>query len=74
MSEKKTNKAPKAIEHKYPIEELLTNSYAITGHKPEVAAGALFGCKEKELTKEEFKERVDKFLKTEVEKPKKEVK
>jgi len=75
MSDKKTTKsAPKATEHKYPISELLSNSKAITGYRPEVAAGALFNCKDKELTKEEFKTKVNGFLKAKVKQPKKEVK
>ena len=75
MSDKKTTKsAPKATEHKYPIGELLSNSKAITGYRPEVAAGALFNCKEKEMSKEDFNTKVDQFLKKKVNQPKKEVK
>lgn len=51
---------------KYPIEELIKNTKALTGHKREVAVGALFDCKEKELTKDDFKKLIDAFLKRKV--------
>lgn len=66
MSEKIDKAAQKAREHKYSIEELLLNSKAITGHRTEIAEGALFNCEEKELTKEEFKTKIEEFLKREV--------
>lgn len=53
-------------EVKYPIEDLIKNSKALTGHKREVAVGALFDCKEKELTKESFKKLIEDFLKRKV--------
>lgn len=54
------------LEVKYPVEELIKNSKALTGHKREVAVGALFDCKEKELTKDDFKKLIDAFLKRKV--------
>lgn len=67
QTEKKTTKeTPKATEHKFLIDELLSHCEELTGHKREVAEGALFGCKEDRLTKKEFIERVNKFLKKEV--------
>lgn len=54
------------VEVKYSIKDLTENSKALTGHKREVAVGALFNCKENELTKKEFKDLVDKFLKRKV--------
>lgn len=64
MSEKK--KTPvKNAEHKYSIDELILNSKSITGYSSDVAAGALFNCKEKELSKKEFKNKIDEFLKKE---------
>lgn len=54
------------LEVKYPIEELIKNTKALTGHKREVAVGALFDCKEKELTKDDFKKLIDAFLKRKV--------
>ncbi|WP_446897430.1 hypothetical protein ACSVC9_10430 [Clostridium sp. LBM24168] len=53
-------------EVKYPIEDLIENSKALTGYGKEVAVGALFNCKEKELTKADFKKAIDEFLKRKV--------
>jgi hypothetical protein len=53
-------------EEKYPIEDLIENSKTLTGHNKEVAVGALFGYKEKELTKADFKKAIDDFLKRKV--------
>jgi hypothetical protein len=53
-------------EVKYPIEDLIENSKTLTGHNKEVAVGALFGYKEKELTKADFKKAIDDFLKRKV--------
>jgi len=53
-------------EVKYPIQELIKNTKALTGHKREVAVGALFDCTEKELTKDNFKKIIDAFLKRKV--------
>lgn len=61
-----TKAAPKPAEHKFLIDELMAHCEEITGHKKEVAAGALFDCKEDRLTKNEFISRVNKFLKREV--------
>jgi len=65
MSEnKRTTKATKkSAEHEYLVEELILNCEAITGHKQEVAAGALFGCEKEKMTKEEFESKVKQFLK-----------
>lgn len=66
-TEKKTTKATlKPTGHKFLIDELMAHCEEITGHKKEVAAGALFDCKEDRLTKEEFISRVNNFLKKEV--------
>ncbi|AOY77192.1 hypothetical protein [Clostridium formicaceticum] len=73
-TKKTTKSAPKPTEHKYPVEELLLNSKAITGYRTEIAAGALFNCKEKEMSKEDFNTKVNQFLKKKVNQPKKEVK
>lgn len=51
---------------KYPIKDLIENSKALTGQGKQVAVGALFNCKEEELTKDEFKKKIDEFLKKEV--------
>jgi hypothetical protein len=53
-------------EVKYPIGDLIENSKALTGHSKEAAVGALFNCKEKELTKKDFKSLIDTFLKRKV--------
>lgn len=53
-------------EVKYPIGDLIENSKALTGHNKEAAVGALFNCKEKELTKADFKKAIDEFLKRKV--------
>ncbi|PRR85964.1 hypothetical protein [Clostridium luticellarii] len=53
-------------EVKYPIGDLIENSKALTGHSKEAAVGALFGYKEKELTKADFKKVIDDFLKRKV--------
>ncbi|WP_017752521.1 hypothetical protein [Clostridium tyrobutyricum] len=53
-------------EIKYPIEDLIENSKALTGYGKEVAVGALFGSKEKEMTKDNFKNLIDTFLKRKV--------
>lgn len=66
-TEKKTTKAaPSPKEHEFLIDELMAHCKELTGHKKEVAAGALFDCKEDRLTKKEFISRVNKFLKKEV--------
>ena len=49
------------IEPKYPIEDFRSNAKAL-GYKPEVVTGALFNCKEKELTKVKFEKKVKDFL------------
>lgn len=49
-------------EVKYPVEDLIKNSKALTGYGKEVAVGALFNCKEKELAKDEFKKIIKDFL------------
>jgi hypothetical protein len=51
---------------KYPVEDLIENSKALTGYGKEVAVGALFNCQEKELTKDAFKKSIDDFLKRKV--------
>lgn len=53
-------------EVKYSIEDLIENSKALTGYGKEVAVGALFGSKEKEMTKDNFKNLIDAFLKRKV--------
>ena len=47
----------------YPIIDLIENSLKITGYKSFVAIGALSNCKEKELTKEQFRKIVEDFIK-----------
>lgn len=53
-------------EIKYSINELIENSKALTGQGKEVAVGALFNCKEKEFTKDDFKKKVKGFLERKV--------
>lgn len=53
------------IEEKYPIKDLIDNCKAL-GYTREVVAGALFNCKENELTKSEFKVIIDDFKKGKV--------
>ncbi|RMD05063.1 hypothetical protein D9O40_00730 [Clostridium autoethanogenum] len=55
------------VEIKYPIEDLIENSKALTGSSKAVAVGALFNCKEKELTKDDFKKIIKDFLGRKVE-------
>ena len=50
------------VEIKYPIEDLIENSKALTGSSKAAAVGALFNCKEKELTKDNFKKIIKDFL------------
>ncbi|ABR48721.1 hypothetical protein Amet_2569 [Alkaliphilus metalliredigens QYMF] len=73
-TKKTTKPTPKPTEHKYKIEELILNSETITGYRTEIAAGALFNCEEEEMSKENFKTKVNQFLKKKVNQPKKEVK
>ncbi len=54
------------VDIKYPIEDLIENSKALTGSSKAAAVGALFNCKEKELTKDDFKKTIKDFLETEV--------
>lgn len=52
-------------DEKYPIEDFKINCEAL-GYSKEVVAGALFDCKENEITKTEFKKRVTNFLERKV--------
>lgn len=54
------------VEDKFPIEDFINNCEAL-GYRKEVVAGALFNCKEKELSKMEFETLINNFLKREVE-------
>lgn len=47
----------------YPISDLIQNSEKLTGYKSFIAIGALNGCDKIEMTKNEFKELVNNFLK-----------
>lgn len=58
-----TKKQAKPEEHLYALDELIRNCEAITGHKKEVAQGALFDCKKEKITKAEFETKVKTFLK-----------
>jgi len=53
-------------EELYPVKDLINNCEALTGYKKEIAVGALFDCEKKELTKEEFKDKIKVFLKRKV--------
>ena len=64
--EKKTTKTPKAVDHKFLVEDLMDNCEELTGHKREVSAGALFDYKEERITKDDFIKKVNSFLKKEV--------
>jgi len=55
------DKAPEAP--KYSTQELMANAGALFGCRPEVLAGALHGLGKAELTVEQAKARIDKFLK-----------
>ena len=61
MAEKKPVQAPR-----YSREELLANSEALFGVRPEVVAGALHGEEQNELTVDEVRRRIDQFLKRKV--------
>ncbi len=52
-------------EDKFPIEDFVSNCEAL-GYRKEVVAGALFNCKNKELSKKEFEKIVKEFLNKEV--------
>jgi len=52
----------KKKESKYPRDELINNSQAIFGVKPEVVVGALYGNSAEELTKSEVQAAIKKFL------------
>lgn len=54
-------------EELYPVHDLIENCEALTGYKKEVAAGALFNCGKKEMSKKEFKGRIENFLGKKVE-------
>lgn len=53
-------------EELYPVQDLINNCEALTGYKKEIAVGALFDCKKKQLTKEEFKDKIKVFLERKV--------
>lgn len=53
------------IEIKYSLEDFKNNAETL-GYEREVVAGALFNCKEKEITKTQFKKLVEEFLKRKV--------
>lgn len=50
----------------YPIKDLIDNCEVLTGYKKHVVVGALFNCEKEEMSKEEFKDKVEKFLKRRV--------
>lgn len=52
-------------EDKFLIEDFVSNCEAL-GYSKEVVAGALFNCKNKELSKTEFEKIVKEFLNKEV--------
>lgn len=54
-------------EELYPIQDLIDNCEALTGYKKEVAVGALFNCGKEEMSKKEFKGRIENFLGKKVE-------
>lgn len=62
MEKNKKYIATKNKEVKHPVKELINNCKALTGYKKEVAVGALFNCKEKEMSKKEFEARIKNFL------------
>lgn len=59
--ETRIKKQVSSLEIKYSTEDFKNNAEAL-GYEREVVAGALFNCKDKEITKKEFEERVKKFL------------
>ncbi|NME95360.1 hypothetical protein HF847_05050 [Clostridium cochlearium] len=54
-------------EEVYSVQDLINACEALTGHKKEVAVGALFNCGKKEMSKKEFKGRIENFLGKKVE-------
>lgn len=50
----------------YPVADLIENCEALTGHKKYVVVGALLNCKKIEMSKDEFIEIVENFLKRSV--------
>ncbi len=54
------------IEIKYSLEDFKNKAEAL-GYEREVVAGALFNCKEKQISKIEFENRVKSFLGKKVE-------
>ena len=68
----KVNKNQKVIEKAkksvslFPIQDLIDNCEALTKHKKHVVVGALFNCKKTEMSKDEFIETVESFLKRSV--------
>ncbi|AGX44512.1 hypothetical protein [Clostridium saccharobutylicum] len=55
------NEEIKEKEEEYLVQDLIENCKAL-GYRKEVAAGALFNCEKKEMTKTEFKDIIKKFL------------
>lgn len=64
--EKKPTKETKVVEHEFKVTDLIDGCEEITGHKREVAQGALFDYKEERITKNEFMKKINSFLKKEV--------
>jgi len=60
--EKQPEEAPK-----YHINELIAQSQAVFGVKPEVVVGAVYGCSGNELTVDEVKVLIKAFLERKVE-------
>lgn len=66
------NKKDKAIKDTnqnvtlYPLTDLIENCEALTGHKKHAVVGALFNYEKVEMSKEEFVELVEAFLKRSV--------
>lgn len=51
---------------KYKVEVLRQNCKELTGYQQEVADGALFNSRRKEMTIDEFKRLIGRFLKKEI--------
>lgn len=66
MTEKK-NKTPEVNkDFEFNVKQLIDNCEALTGYKPEVAIGALSEVGKEKMSKKEFEDRINKFLKTKV--------
>lgn len=63
----KTKKTPEVNkDFEYEVKQLIDNCETLTGYKIEVAIGALSGVNKEKMSKKEFEDRINKFLKTRI--------